>query len=88
MVVKYLYLEPKIDTMMRDFLEYVLGTSPCFGKRFTLLLLEHQDVISEFKSSPRWKELSKETGSEIPPSGDGSRGKTFKAIASLIAKEN
>nr|GEW51287.1 hypothetical protein [Tanacetum cinerariifolium] len=33
------------------------------------------------------KELSKEMGSEILPSGDGSRRKTFKPIAILIAKE-
>ncbi|GJV31136.1 hypothetical protein Tco_1391536 [Tanacetum coccineum] len=43
-VVKYLHLEPKIDAMMRDFLD-----------------------------SPQWEELNKETGSEILPSGDGSR---------------
>ncbi|GJY31221.1 hypothetical protein Tco_0414716 [Tanacetum coccineum] len=40
----------------------------------------------KFSSPSRWNELSKETGSEILPSGDGSRGKTFKPIASLIAK--
>ncbi|GJV08753.1 hypothetical protein Tco_1346409 [Tanacetum coccineum] len=54
--------------------------------RFTLMLLEHQDVISEFSSSSWWKELSKETGSEILLSGDGFREKTFNPIASLIAK--
>nr|GEU53838.1 hypothetical protein [Tanacetum cinerariifolium] len=58
MVVKDLDLEPKIDTMMRDFL-----------------------------NSSWWKELSKETGSEILPTGDGSHGKTFEPIVSLIAKE-
>ncbi|GJZ42235.1 zinc finger, CCHC-type containing protein [Tanacetum coccineum] len=50
--------------------------SPCFEDRFTLMLLDHQDVISEFGSSSRWKELSKEMGSEILPSGDGSCRKT------------
>ncbi|GJZ32097.1 hypothetical protein Tco_0577533 [Tanacetum coccineum] len=48
MVIKDLDLEPKIDAMMRDFLELVLETSPCFKERFTLMLLEHQDVILEF----------------------------------------
>ncbi|GKA73268.1 zinc finger, CCHC-type containing protein [Tanacetum coccineum] len=74
MVIKDLDLEPKINAMTRDFLEQVLETSPCFEKRFTMILLEHQDVISEFGSSSRWEKLSKETGSEILPSGDGSRG--------------
>ncbi|GJX07831.1 hypothetical protein Tco_0195763 [Tanacetum coccineum] len=50
------------------------------------MLLEHQDVILEFGSSSWWKELNKEMGSEILPSGDRSCGKTFKPIASLIAK--
>nr|GEV00672.1 hypothetical protein [Tanacetum cinerariifolium] len=50
------------------------------------MLLEHQDVILEFGNSSWWKELSKEMGSEILPSGDGSRRKTFKPIARLIAK--
>ncbi|GJV68644.1 hypothetical protein Tco_1484153 [Tanacetum coccineum] len=40
------------------------------------MLLEHQDVITEFSCPSEWKELSKETGSEILPSGDGSREKT------------
>ncbi|GKB79761.1 hypothetical protein Tco_0946656, partial [Tanacetum coccineum] len=31
------------------------------GERFTGMLLEYQDVISEFSSPSRWKELSKET---------------------------
>ncbi|GJV37719.1 hypothetical protein Tco_1410196 [Tanacetum coccineum] len=85
-VINDLDLKPKIDTMMRDVLKLVLETSPCFGKRFTLMLLEHQDVISGFGSSSRWKELSKETGSEILLSGNGSRGKSFKLISSLITK--
>ncbi|GJY99713.1 hypothetical protein Tco_0517143 [Tanacetum coccineum] len=50
------------------------------------MLLEHQGVITEFSSPFRWKELSKETGSKILPSGDGSCWKTFKPIASLIPK--
>ncbi|GJV58962.1 hypothetical protein Tco_1465062 [Tanacetum coccineum] len=87
MVIKDLDLEPKIDAMMKEFLELVLEMSSCFGKRFTMMLLEHQDVISEFSSSPRWEKLSKETSSEILASGDGSCGQTFKPIASLIAKE-
>ncbi|GJY64046.1 hypothetical protein Tco_0465506 [Tanacetum coccineum] len=50
------------------------------------MLLEHQNVISELRSPSRWKELSKKIGSKILPVGDGSCGKTFKPIASLIAK--
>ncbi|GJT15315.1 hypothetical protein Tco_0874021 [Tanacetum coccineum] len=50
------------------------------------MLLEHQDVISKFRSPSWWKELSKDMGSEILPGRDGSCGKTFKPITSLIAK--
>ncbi|GKF12087.1 hypothetical protein Tco_0050013 [Tanacetum coccineum] len=57
MVIKNLDLKPKVDAMMRDFLD-----------------------------PSRWKELSKETSSKILPCGDGSCWKTFKPIASLIAK--
>nr|GEX02214.1 hypothetical protein [Tanacetum cinerariifolium] len=42
-------------------------------------------MMRDFWNSSQWKKLSKETGSEILPSGDGSRRKTFKKIASLIA---
>ncbi|GJQ97741.1 hypothetical protein Tco_0008880 [Tanacetum coccineum] len=47
-------------------------------KEIHLDVVEYQDVISEFSNPSRWKELSKETGSEILPSGDGSRGKTIR----------
>ncbi|GKE96055.1 hypothetical protein Tco_1580910 [Tanacetum coccineum] len=63
----------------------VLETSPCFGKRFSMMLLEHRDIIMEFCGPSRWKELSKESGSKILPCGDGSCWKAFKPIASLIA---
>ncbi|GJU17237.1 hypothetical protein Tco_1145203 [Tanacetum coccineum] len=43
-------------------------------------------MMRDFLNSSRWEELSKEIVSEILPSGDGSCGKTFKPIASLIAK--
>nr|GEX34818.1 hypothetical protein [Tanacetum cinerariifolium] len=86
MIVENLDLDPKINVMMRDFLKQVLKTSPCFGEKFTLMLLEHKDVISEFRSPSRWKELTNETGSKILPSGDGSCRKTFKPITILIAK--
>nr|GEW46456.1 hypothetical protein [Tanacetum cinerariifolium] len=56
-IIKNLDMEPKINAVMRDFLD-----------------------------SFWWKELSKETGSEILPSGDGSHGKMFKPLASLIKK--
>ncbi|GKF83573.1 hypothetical protein Tco_0245229, partial [Tanacetum coccineum] len=72
MVIEDLELEPKIDTMMREFLEAVLETSPRFRERLSLMLLEHHDVISEFCSPSWWKELSKETSSKILPCGDGS----------------
>ncbi|GJU27103.1 reverse transcriptase domain-containing protein [Tanacetum coccineum] len=49
-------------------------------------VLEHQDVITKFRSPSRWKEWSNETVSEILPSGDGSREETLKPIASLILK--
>ncbi|GJZ98918.1 retrovirus-related pol polyprotein from transposon TNT 1-94 [Tanacetum coccineum] len=45
------------------------------------------DVIAEFCGPSLWKELSKETSSKILPYGDGSGRKTFKPVASLIAKE-
>ncbi|GKA43825.1 hypothetical protein Tco_0736549 [Tanacetum coccineum] len=44
------------------------------------------DIVAEFCSSSRWKELSKETSSKILPCGDGSCWKTFKPVASLITK--
>ncbi|GJX66550.1 hypothetical protein Tco_0300893 [Tanacetum coccineum] len=78
--------EPKIDAMIRDFFEYVLETSLCFRERFTLMLLEYQDVILKFRSPSRWKELRKETSSKILPNGYGSRWKTFKPIARLTVK--
>ncbi|GJR39473.1 hypothetical protein Tco_1215157 [Tanacetum coccineum] len=45
-----------------------------------------KDIIAEFYSPSWWKELIKETSSKILPYGDGSCWKTFKLIASLIAK--
>ncbi|GJW69842.1 hypothetical protein Tco_0126759 [Tanacetum coccineum] len=52
------------------------------------LKLKIDAMMRDFLESPsRWKELSKDTGSKILPSGDGSCRKTFKPIASLIAKE-
>ncbi|GJS34227.1 hypothetical protein Tco_0532609 [Tanacetum coccineum] len=50
------------------------------------MLLEHPDIIGEFCSPSRWKQLSKESGSKILLCGDGSCWKTFNPIASLIAK--
>nr|GEX41551.1 retrovirus-related Pol polyprotein from transposon TNT 1-94 [Tanacetum cinerariifolium] len=44
------------------------------------------DIVAEFCGPSRWKELSKEISSKILPCGDGSYRKTFKPIASLIAK--
>nr|GFC41268.1 hypothetical protein [Tanacetum cinerariifolium] len=44
------------------------------------------DYCRSHMSPSRWKELSKETSSKILPCGDGTYWKTFKLIASLIAK--
>ncbi|GKF21886.1 hypothetical protein Tco_0070524 [Tanacetum coccineum] len=52
------------------------------------MLLEHQDVISEFCSPSWWNELSKKTSSKILLGGDGSYWKTFNPIASLIVSPN
>nr|GEW09515.1 hypothetical protein [Tanacetum cinerariifolium] len=49
--------------------------------------IEPKDIIAEFCCPFQWKELSKESGSKILLCGDGSCWKTFKPIASLIAKE-
>ncbi|GJU57603.1 hypothetical protein Tco_1235369 [Tanacetum coccineum] len=43
-------------------------------------------MMRKFLNPSRWKELSKKTSSKILPGGDGSCRKTFKPIASLIAK--
>nr|GEU57305.1 hypothetical protein [Tanacetum cinerariifolium] len=45
-----------------------------------------EDHCRSHMSPSRWKELSKETSSKILSFGDGSYWKTFKPIASLIAK--
>ncbi|GJT46685.1 putative reverse transcriptase domain-containing protein [Tanacetum coccineum] len=44
------------------------------------------DIVAEFCNLSRWNELSKKTSCKILPYGDGSYWKTFKPIASLIAK--
>ncbi|GKC56793.1 hypothetical protein Tco_1084391 [Tanacetum coccineum] len=62
-----------------------------FPRFFGVLIAEFAaagaDVIPDFCSPSRWKELSKETSSKILPGGDGSCWKMFKPIASLTAKE-
>ncbi|GJW04310.1 hypothetical protein Tco_1563166 [Tanacetum coccineum] len=78
MVIKDLDLEPNVDAMMRDFLEQVLKTIPCFRERFSLMLLEHQDIIVEFSGPSHWKKLRKKTSSKILSCGDGSCWKSFK----------
>ncbi|GJX16324.1 hypothetical protein Tco_0217156 [Tanacetum coccineum] len=86
MVIKNLDLEPKIDTMVRDFLRKSFKWSSMLRiEIFSMMLLEHQDIIVEFCGPSRWKKLSKESGSKILPCGDGSCWKTFNLIASLIA---
>nr|GEV64716.1 hypothetical protein [Tanacetum cinerariifolium] len=49
-----------------------LKMSPCFRKRFYLMLLETKDIVMEFCSPSWWKELSKETSNKILSCGDGS----------------
>ncbi|GJV32131.1 hypothetical protein Tco_1392531 [Tanacetum coccineum] len=46
----------------------------------------NNDMMMDFLDPSRWKELSKETSSKILLCGDESYWKTFKPIASLIAK--
>ncbi|GJY03886.1 hypothetical protein Tco_0369826 [Tanacetum coccineum] len=43
-------------------------------------------MMRDFLYPSRWKELSKETSSKILLCDDGSYWKTFKPVASLIAK--
>nr|GEV34528.1 hypothetical protein [Tanacetum cinerariifolium] len=73
------------------------GVIPCVRQRlleglipfktgFSMMLLEHQDIVAEFCDPSRQKELSKESGSKILARGDGSCWKEFKPIAGLIAK--
>nr|GEZ62423.1 hypothetical protein [Tanacetum cinerariifolium] len=52
----------------------------------TFIVIESEDNVAEFSGPSRWKELSKEISSKILPCGDGSCWKTFKPVASLIAK--
>ncbi|GJR20742.1 hypothetical protein Tco_0969269 [Tanacetum coccineum] len=62
----------------------VLGTS--WGIEIALTGLAKSLGSFQLLSPSLWKELSKETISEILPSGDGSRGETLKPIASMILK--
>ena len=61
-VIEYLDLEPKFYPVVRDFVKEVFESGPCLVKGFALMLLEHQDVIPKFSSSPRWEKLGKEKG--------------------------
>nr|GEW55236.1 hypothetical protein [Tanacetum cinerariifolium] len=77
----------------------VLIANLAIGSAVSLTLKMKRDMIIEnldlepkidamtrdFSNPSRWKELSKEMGSEILPSGDGSCEKMFKPISSLIA---
>ncbi|GKA62298.1 hypothetical protein Tco_0761817, partial [Tanacetum coccineum] len=57
-------------------------------KRFTMMLLEHQDVISMFGSSSRRVKPSKEMGSEILPSRDGFRRFFLQPHRRTVAEKN
>ncbi|GJU01804.1 hypothetical protein Tco_1112142 [Tanacetum coccineum] len=48
--------------------------------RFSMMLLEHQDIVAEFCGPSWWKELSKESGSKILPCGDGSHQSDTKVF--------
>nr|GEX80407.1 hypothetical protein [Tanacetum cinerariifolium] len=66
----------------------LVNGSSCGGINMIMkdLDLEPKDIIAKFYGPSWWKELSKETSSKILPCGDRSCRKTFKPIASLIAK--
>nr|GEW79757.1 hypothetical protein [Tanacetum cinerariifolium] len=53
----------------------------------TFVVIKGEDIVAKFYGSSRQKELSNETSSKILLCGDGSCWKTFKQVASLIAKE-
>nr|GEU96599.1 hypothetical protein [Tanacetum cinerariifolium] len=56
------------------------------GRGMAVRVIVNPDIVTGVLQSFPWKELSKEMGSKIPTCGDGSCWKTFKPIASLIAK--
>ncbi|GKA41474.1 hypothetical protein Tco_0734067 [Tanacetum coccineum] len=63
----------------------LVNGSSCDGVEMVIKNLDFEPKIDAMMSPSRWKELSKETSSKILPCGDGSRWKTFKPVASLIA---
>ncbi|GKD20683.1 hypothetical protein Tco_1222386 [Tanacetum coccineum] len=82
------YLLPPASSVRED----AYSTKACSGSSMQYCVLwgplqiTHEDIVAEFCSPFRWKELSKEKSSKILPYGDGSCWKTFKLVASLIAK--
>ncbi|GJS41935.1 hypothetical protein Tco_0566978 [Tanacetum coccineum] len=68
----------------------LIDGSPCSGIDMVVKDLDLEPKINammrDFFNPSWWKELSKEMGNKILPSGDGSYKKTFKLISSLIAK--
>ncbi|GJS38700.1 hypothetical protein Tco_0563743 [Tanacetum coccineum] len=64
----------------------LVNGSSCDGIDMVIknLDLEPKDIIAVFCGPSRWKELSKESGSKILLSRDGSCWKAFKPITSLV----
>ncbi|GKC06788.1 hypothetical protein Tco_0998398 [Tanacetum coccineum] len=65
----------EVYAMLRDFWEvspFIKLVLALQIKISPMMLLEHQDIVSEFCGPSRWKELSKESGSKIlQQCGDG-----------------
>nr|GEW27334.1 hypothetical protein [Tanacetum cinerariifolium] len=69
----------------------VLETSPCFRKRLSLMLLEHQDVIVKFCGPSRWKELTKKRvarSSHVEMDHAGRRSSRSSCIPTIVLEDN
>nr|GEW34845.1 hypothetical protein [Tanacetum cinerariifolium] len=81
--LSFLYSSPLVKDIEFTFL--VMGDlSSSLINSFSGALLV--DIVVKFCVPSRWKELSKEMSSKILLCGDGSCWKTFKPVASLMAK--
>ncbi|GKA89171.1 hypothetical protein Tco_0810983 [Tanacetum coccineum] len=81
---------PRFSMIFQDFPRFVgilIAEFAAGGAvNLALKMKGDMDIVAEFCIPSRWKELSKETSSKLLLCGDGSCWKTFKPIASLIAK--
>nr|GEZ39860.1 hypothetical protein [Tanacetum cinerariifolium] len=89
----YMIFSQMLKSFNREDLEdlYKLLTTSCLidGLSFDWIDMVIKDLDLCQRSMPcpsEWKEMSKKTSSKILPGGNGSCGKTFKPIASLITK--